>query len=408
MQVEAILRSVPLFSTLADDEAERVAKLVTVGGFLKGQKLFSAGDVSDSIYIIARGRVRISIPAEPGVPERAISLGPGKFFGEMGLVSGTPRSGAAEIEEDAVLVRLGQTAFDQLMTLDQGISEKVMSAYLARLGSMEEHRETAQKSLSDPKSLLFYGTGGGAGASFLVCNAALQIRNLTRRSVLILDLDISTPAQHLYFGVQPEEGGLASLLERPNASPEEIRAAVHSLHFGIDLLGGPRRPPPEHCTPERLVRLVQECMKAYEVVLVDTSTALTTVNQALFKAADSLHLIFTPDIVSVSRAVPVVRWLDHEKLGPRVRLVLNKFQRDEGFTPSTIAKRFQREVLGRIEFEPALAMGAVNEGIPLVKRNPRSTVAVDLTRFARQIVSLPSEGQDAQRDFSLWKFFSER
>lgn len=405
MQVEKILTSVPLFSTLEDEELARVARLATVGGYLAGQQLFQAGDASDSIYVIARGRVRITIPAEPGVPEKSISLGTGKFFGEMGLVSGTPRSGGARVEEDAVLVRLESTAFDQLMTLDEVISEKVMAAYMARVSDLEERKESAARSLADPKSLLFYGTGGGAGASFLVCNVALKVRNLTQRSVLVLDLDISTPSQHLFLGAPIEDGGLAGLLEQETATPDQVRAAAHSLHYGIDLLGGPRRVSPERATPERLVQLVRECQRAYDLVLIDTSSSLTTVNQALFRTADSVHLVFAPDIVSVSRAVPVVRWLDHEKLGPRVRLVLNKFQPSAGFSPEGISKRFQREVLGRVAFEPDLGLGAVNEGVPLVKLYPRSTTSVDLARFGRQIVTLPSEQGSEGRAFSLWNLF---
>jgi MinD-like ATPase involved in chromosome partitioning or flagellar assembly len=406
MQVSAILRGVPLFAPLEDDEIERVSKLATVKGMLAGTPLFEAGDVSDSLYVIARGRVKITIPAEPGVPEKSISLGGGKFFGEMGLVAGSPRSGSAVVEEDAVVVRIGQTSFDQLMTLDTAISEKVMAAYLSRVASLEERKESAAKSLADPKSLLFFGTGGGAGASFLVCNAALQIRNLTQQSVLVLDLDIQTPSQHLYFGITPEEGGVAHLLPLPTASPEEVRKAAHSLHFGVDLLGGSVAAVRQHATPGRIVQLVRECMRAYDVVLIDTTSSLTTVNQALFGVADSIHLVFAPDIVSVSRAVPIVRWLDHEKLGPRLRLVLNKFQAEAGYSAEGIEKRFQRRVLGRVEFEPTLALGSVNEGVPLVKRNPRSTVAVDLTRFARQIVSHQGEEGSEKAGFSLWNLFS--
>lgn len=402
MQIAKILQGVPIFATLEDDELEKIAALTTVKGYLAGTPLFEAGQASDCFYIIARGRVKIRLPPVAGTAERDISLGGGKFFGEMGVISGTPRNADAEVEEDAVLVRIEQTTFDQLMAVDERISEKVMAAYMVRASETEERVEKAEKALADPKSLLFFSAGGGAGASFLVANTALKIRDLTRKTVLILDLDLQSPAQHLYLGVAEGEGGLAELLSRDRYDGPALQEAARELHFGIDFLGGPRVPRPEHTTPDHLERLVEVALKAYDYVLIDTTSALTKGNEALFKIADSVHVVFGPDIVSVSRALPVFRWFTSEGMDRKVRLVMNKYTRDEGFSPAAVEQRFSRPVLGRVEFDGGLALGSVNEGVPLVKRNPRCVAAADLNRFARQVVSLQSGVPQGERPFSIW------
>lgn len=406
MQIAEILKDVPLFALLEDVELARVAGLATVKGYLAGMPLFGAGDASDSFYVIARGRVQIRLPAQPGVEERKISLGAGKFFGEMGVVSGTPRTGDAVIEEDAVLVRIAQGAFDNLMAIDEHISEKVMGAYMNRAAETEEMRDATRKSIADPKGLLFYSAGGGAGASFLVANTALKIRDLTRKAVLVLDLDVQAPTQHLYLGAPADEaGGLPKVLAAEALTPALVKEHAKQLHFGVDILGGPGVPDMARATPERLVALFQACLKAYDFVVADTTSALNRATEQLFRAADAVHLVFAPEIVSVSRAIPVVRWFKEQGMDAKLRLVLNKFYPEEGFSPGAIEQKFSRPVLGRVEYEPQLAMGAVNEGLPLVKRNPRSTAAVDLTRFARQVVSLPTGLAEGERPFSLWNLF---
>jgi MinD-like ATPase involved in chromosome partitioning or flagellar assembly len=406
MQIAKILAGVPLFAALEDDELEKIAALTSVKGYLAGTPLFQTGQPSDCFYVIARGRVKIRLPAVAGTAERDISLGGGKFFGEMGVISGTPRNADAEVEEDAVLVRIDQSTFDQLMAVDERISEKVMAAYMVRASETEERVEKAEKALADPKSLLFFSAGGGAGASFLVANTALKIRDLTCKKVLVLDLDLQSPSQHLYLGVGDGEGSLADLLARGKFDAAALQEAARELHFGIDFLGGPKTPRPEHCPPERIEWLVELALKAYDYVLIDTTSALTKANEALFKVADSVHLVFGPDIVSVSRAVPIFRWFSSEQMDRKVRLVMNKYARDEGFSPGAVEERFSRPVLGRVEFDGPLAIGSVNEGVPLVKRNPRSITAADLNRFARQVVSLQAGVPQGERPFSIWNLLS--
>ncbi len=402
--IEKMLRGVPLFAALSEDEFAKVVALAGVKGYLAGMPLFATGDPSDCFYVVARGKVSIRIPAAPGSPEREVLLGPGKFFGEMGVMRGTPRMASAVVAEDSVLVRIDAPAFDQLMAVDDELAEKVMVAFMGRAAEVEEARKAAEKASEaasqDPHVLLFYGAGAGSGASFLVANAALKVRDLTRRRVVILDLDLEAPTQHLYLGAG--QGRLPALLARPEVNTERVVEAAERLHLGVDLIGGPGVPPPSHATPERVLKVVEAAREAYDYVLIDTTSALTPVNRALFEKSDLLHVVFGGDIVSVGRALPVVRSLASTGLAPRIRLVQNKFHAHVGFRPQTLEERFQRPVTGRIEFDHALAVEAANEGVPLVKRTPRCPAATDITRFVRQTLSAAPREETPERSFSLW------
>src|ERR1700704_4184491 len=60
MTLEAI-RSVPLFAPLDDEAAKRLRSLLTVREVPAGTPLFRTGDKGDAMYLIERGRVRISV-----------------------------------------------------------------------------------------------------------------------------------------------------------------------------------------------------------------------------------------------------------------------------------------------------------------------------------------------------------
>lgn len=105
--------------------------------------VFREGDLGDAIYVIARGRVRISRRIAGG-EEAFAFLRPGEIFGEMALLDpGTGRSADAVAHEDAVVLELSRARFEALESADpEGCGE--LSALLCRLAARRSV-ETAER-----------------------------------------------------------------------------------------------------------------------------------------------------------------------------------------------------------------------------------------------------------------------
>jgi CRP/FNR family cyclic AMP-dependent transcriptional regulator len=87
-----LLHRIPIFSCLQDDELDRLVGMAVRKRFSRNTVLLSAGDVTDSLYIILSGKVKTVITDENG-REIILSIsGPGEYFGEMALIDGEPRS----------------------------------------------------------------------------------------------------------------------------------------------------------------------------------------------------------------------------------------------------------------------------------------------------------------------------
>ena len=72
------------------------AAALRVRRFRRGETIFHAGDPGDSLFIIAAGLVKITIPPTTGSePAILTTIGPGGFFGELSLLDGAPRSATA-------------------------------------------------------------------------------------------------------------------------------------------------------------------------------------------------------------------------------------------------------------------------------------------------------------------------
>ena len=69
-----------------------------------GSRLLSAGDAAEEAYVVAEGRLRVSMRI-PGVGEEALAfLGPGEVVGEMALVDDAPRSADVSAQDGPAVV----------------------------------------------------------------------------------------------------------------------------------------------------------------------------------------------------------------------------------------------------------------------------------------------------------------
>ena len=132
MTVEAI-RSVTLFASLHDEEAEELVTLLQSRPAPSGTVLFRAGEDGDAMYLIQSGRVRIAVDDAEGQQIVLAELAQGDFFGEMSLIDGKQRSADAHVIEDAQLSVLSRENFLRYINTHPGVALEMLSAVFQRL-----------------------------------------------------------------------------------------------------------------------------------------------------------------------------------------------------------------------------------------------------------------------------------
>ena len=108
------LKTIPIFSACSPEELSAIASSLESVELEAGGVIFREGDSGDDLYIVESGQVRIVSDAETEKVTFA-HLGPGEFFGEMALMTGSPRSAAAIATTDIRLQRLSKERFDAIL-----------------------------------------------------------------------------------------------------------------------------------------------------------------------------------------------------------------------------------------------------------------------------------------------------
>jgi CRP/FNR family cyclic AMP-dependent transcriptional regulator len=137
MTLEA-LRSVPLFATLNDEAASELRNLLKEKDVASNTHVFNKGETGNAMYLIERGRVRISITDEDRKEITLTELAQGDFFGEMSLIDGRQRSADATVVEDARFAVLSRTDFLMFVRSNPDVALGMLAALSDRLRRTDE------------------------------------------------------------------------------------------------------------------------------------------------------------------------------------------------------------------------------------------------------------------------------
>lgn len=110
-----MLRAVPLFQQLSDEDLERLAAESAEVVLEAGEELFAEGDAGQTAYVITDGEVEIVKSARSREVRLAVRR-PGEVIGEMALLRDSSRSATARaFGAGATLIAIPKSAIDLLM-----------------------------------------------------------------------------------------------------------------------------------------------------------------------------------------------------------------------------------------------------------------------------------------------------
>jgi CRP-like cAMP-binding protein len=119
-----------------------------------GSIVFREGDGGETMFVIRKGKVRISKHVRGGEKTFA-TLGPGEFFGEMALLNRKTRSASATIVEDATLIEVGPKQFEGMITKQPEIAARIIQMLAGRLNEADQLITILTK--RDPKTRVILG-----------------------------------------------------------------------------------------------------------------------------------------------------------------------------------------------------------------------------------------------------------
>ncbi len=103
-----VLKQVPLFALLDDDESAVLAAQVEVKTFAPRQRIYRIGEADGRAYVLVSGAVRVTTVDEDQQDVIVDEPRPGEFFGFASMLDGTPHQTNAIAIEESVCLEVDQ------------------------------------------------------------------------------------------------------------------------------------------------------------------------------------------------------------------------------------------------------------------------------------------------------------
>ena len=133
MDEREVLRTVPIFSELSDEDISSLAHLALRKRYPKDTVVFFENEEGDLFFTILEGRIKVTILGDDGREVILSVLGPGDFFGEMALLDNEPRSAIAIAVEESELLSLHRNDFQTVLNDNRSITSALIRVLSARL-----------------------------------------------------------------------------------------------------------------------------------------------------------------------------------------------------------------------------------------------------------------------------------
>src|SRR6185295_9739575 len=123
-----LIRRVPLFSLLTNDQAQGIADSVVKRRFRRGEIVVEHGKKSNALFILLTGRARVLTADSRG--------------GEMSLIDNEPHSATVRAEVQTDMLILGRAEFARCLPENSSLSYAIMRGLVQRLRSADRQIES--------------------------------------------------------------------------------------------------------------------------------------------------------------------------------------------------------------------------------------------------------------------------
>jgi pilus assembly protein CpaE len=268
-----------------------------------------------------------------------------------------------------------------------------------RLARKFGHRGGEERKREPGKLFAFFSPKGGAGSTSVATNTAVQLHLLTRKRVLLVDLDLELGETALLLGVEPRFSFVDLVRNFHRVDAGLLASYIERHDSGVELLSAPFHPAKaETVTGDQIRQILHFLKQHYDYVIVDSSKSFTAPTLATFEQSDAVFLVTNVDLPSlrnITRCLPLLERMGSVKGDDWLRILVNRYQPSDPISLKEIEKTLGIPVYWTLSNDFEAVMNSINQGKPVVLSD-KSTYAKDLRGFVNALTGITPGSDDSK------------
>lgn len=237
-------------------------------------------------------------------------------------------------------------------------------------------------------TVAFLGTKGGTGTTTMMVNIGAELRRVTGRATVLVDLKPAPGDVALFLGLRPRHT-LTHLLDRVAWRDAGLLGDYVSPHpCGVDVLAaGEEWGRPSSRDAEGVEATVHALRTTHDLVAIDVGSTLTPATAAALQAADLIVLVANPDVPclrNLQRLTDAVRLQGVS--ADRLRMLLNRASDYGSVSAAQIGSVLGVPIDWSVPSDYRTVAAAVTSGVPVRWLRAASELQRHLEGVARSLV----------------------
>ncbi len=299
-------------------------------------------------------------------------------YPELALIAVSHRT-----EPEAILAPM-RAGCDQFVC--EPIDQKDLAAAISRAAG--------KHLLSKPRSkcICITGASGGAGATSIACNLALEIGHLTNRVCALVDLDLQFGDVALNFDCEPKFNFHDLAAAGADLDRSVLVSALHTLPCNVAVVARPDTiEQAAEVTEDTIQRVIQLMTGSYENIVFDMPCQQDSRTACALALADVIFIVCQRLVPSIRNAKRYYDFVNRMGISDeRVKILLNREgTRNERITAKDVEETIGQPVYATIPNDYQFVARSIDLGRPIAALDQNNPVRVAIREIARELTREP-------------------
>ncbi|MEJ2696237.1 MAG: AAA family ATPase [Candidatus Sulfobium sp.] len=260
---------------------------------------------------------------------------------------------------------------------------------------------------------------GGVGVTTLAINLAANIFQLSGKSTILVDLDLSAGDVSTFLNLSPSYTISDVTVNISRLDRRFLKSVVTRHDSGIFVLAEPHRVEEGvSISEDELGKVLELLKKMFDYIIIDTQTVLDRRTMAAVRVSDLLLLPFVLSLPGIKNVRRHLSYFERSISRNRVKLIVNRYHKKGDIGLKDAEEIIGREIFSVIPNAYDLAIKCLNKGVPFNSYSPDSELNTAIRDLAvkvageggeKELKALPDlkEGVKRPSRFSILKSLFE-
>jgi len=232
---------------------------------------------------------------------------------------------------------------------------------------------------------------GGSGVTFIAANLAHLLAANGQRRVALIDMNLQFGDAALFLSSTAPATSVADVARSiSRLDADLLRSSMNETTPGLWVLAAPDDPAQAaDVLPEHVRQIILLAREMFDFVIIDIGHSLSAVTLQALDLADQVYPVLQltlPFIRDGKRLRTVFRSLDYP--ANKIQWIVNRHQKDSQLTVDDLKKTLAIERVITLPNNYVAVSASVNQGVPVERIAPTSTIAKGLRELAQGIAPL--------------------